>query len=78
MIAGGDVHVSAVGALRYLGFGSDEIELVPADDQGRMRADLLEAALARGGGPTIVCAQAGNVSSGASDPLEGVSGTEDW
>ena len=69
VIAGGEVHISAVGALRYLGFGSDEIELVPVDEQGRMRADALEVVLGDGDGPTIVCAQAGNVSTGASDPL---------
>jgi len=72
VIAGDEVHVSAVGALRYLGFGSDEIEIVPADGQGRMRADALETTLATDEGPTIVCAQAGNVSSGASDPLEAI------
>jgi glutamate/tyrosine decarboxylase-like PLP-dependent enzyme len=72
VIAGGEVHISAVGALRYLGFGTEEIEILPADGQGRMRAELLEAALTRGDGPTIVCAQAGNVSTGASDPLEAI------
>jgi glutamate/tyrosine decarboxylase-like PLP-dependent enzyme len=72
VIAGHDVHVSAVGALRYLGFGSEEIEIVPVDGQGRMRADALETMLGTGEGPTIVCAQAGNVSSGASDPLEAI------
>ncbi len=72
LIAGEEVHVSAVGALRYLGFGSDEIELVPVDDQGRMRADALAATLAAGSGPTIVCAQAGNVSTGACDPLDAI------
>lgn len=70
VLAGGEVHISAVGALRYLGFGTDEIELIPVDDQGRMRADALEAALARGDGPTIVSAQAGNVNTGASDPID--------
>lgn len=69
VIAGGEVHISAVGALRYLGFGTEEIELIPVDDQGRMRADLFEAAIATSDGPTIVCAQAGNVSTGASDPI---------
>ncbi|HWI17704.1 MAG TPA: aminotransferase class V-fold PLP-dependent enzyme [Vicinamibacterales bacterium] len=70
VIAGGEVHISAVGALRYLGFGTDEIEMIPVDDQGRMRADALEAALANGDAPTIVSAQAGNVNTGASDPIE--------
>jgi glutamate/tyrosine decarboxylase-like PLP-dependent enzyme len=79
VLAGGEVHISAVGALRYLGFGTEEIEIVAADGQGRMRLDALEAALAKGtagepfdsaqGRPTIVCAQAGNVSTGASDPI---------
>jgi len=76
VIAGGEVHISAVGALRYLGFGTDEIEIIPADGQGRMRADLLEAALATSDGsagtPTIICAQAGNVSTGASDPIDAI------
>jgi glutamate/tyrosine decarboxylase-like PLP-dependent enzyme len=72
VIAGGEVHISAVGALRYLGFGTDEIELIPVDGQGRMRADALEAALATADGPTIVCAQAGNVSTGACDPLAAI------
>lgn len=69
ILAGEEVHVSAVGALRYLGFGSDEIELVPADEQGRMRADALAAMLATSDRPAIVCAQAGNVNTGASDPI---------
>ena len=34
-----------------------------------MRADELERALATLIGPTIVCAQAGNVNTGAVDPL---------
>jgi glutamate/tyrosine decarboxylase-like PLP-dependent enzyme len=69
VLVGGEVHVSAVGALRYLGFGSDELEFVPVDGQGRMRADALRAQLGDGSGPIIVCAQAGNVSTGASDPI---------
>jgi glutamate/tyrosine decarboxylase-like PLP-dependent enzyme len=72
VIAGDEVHVSAVGALRYLGFGSEEIETVAVDEQGRMRAEALDAALATATGPAIVCAQAGNVSTGASDPLDAI------
>lgn len=72
VVAGGEVHISAVGALRYLGFGTEEIEIVPADGQGRMRADALAAVLAGNNAPTIVCAQAGNVSTGASDPIDAI------
>ncbi|HUQ88629.1 MAG TPA: aminotransferase class V-fold PLP-dependent enzyme [Vicinamibacterales bacterium] len=72
VIAGGEVHISAVGALRYLGFGTDEIVLIPVDGQGRMRAEALESALGHSNEPTIVCAQAGNVSTGACDPLDAI------
>jgi glutamate/tyrosine decarboxylase-like PLP-dependent enzyme len=69
VLVGGEVHISAVGALRYLGFGTDELESVEVDGQGRMTADHLRAKLAGATGPIIVCAQAGNVSTGASDPI---------
>jgi glutamate/tyrosine decarboxylase-like PLP-dependent enzyme len=72
VIVGGEVHISAVGALRFLGFGTEELESVAVDDQGRMRPEALEQALARTDGPTIVCAQAGNVSTGASDPIDAI------
>jgi glutamate/tyrosine decarboxylase-like PLP-dependent enzyme len=72
IVAGQEVHVSAVGALRYLGFGSEEIAIVPVDDQGRMRAEAVDQCLSDYDGPTIVCAQAGNVSTGASDPLDSI------
>ena len=69
VFAGNEVHVSVVGALRFLGFGADELELVAADDQGRMRADALRERISSATGPMIVCAQAGNVATGASDPI---------
>jgi glutamate/tyrosine decarboxylase-like PLP-dependent enzyme len=69
VLVGGEAHVTAIGALRYLGFGSQELEVVAVDDHGRMRADALDAALTEVSGPAIVCAQAGNVSTGASDPI---------
>lgn len=72
VIAGDEAHITAIGALRYLGFGSEEIELVAVDDQGRMRAEALDATLKNGDGPAIVCAQAGNVSTGASDPFDAI------
>jgi glutamate/tyrosine decarboxylase-like PLP-dependent enzyme len=69
VIVGDEVHVSVVGALRMLGIGSRELIRVAADDQGRMRSDALADALATGAGPTIVCAQSGNVNTGAFDPI---------
>jgi glutamate/tyrosine decarboxylase-like PLP-dependent enzyme len=73
VIVGAEVHVSVLGALRLLGFGSNQVIRVPADEQGRMRADGLEAALRKkdaAGDATILCAQAGNVNTGAFDPLD--------
>jgi glutamate/tyrosine decarboxylase-like PLP-dependent enzyme len=68
-VAGEERHVTLDLALRYLGFGTGRTHLVPADGQGRMRADALRETLARCDGPTIVCAQAGNVNTGALDPV---------
>ena len=72
VIVGDEVHVSAVGALRYLGFGSRQVQRVAVDDQGRMRADALAATLATSTGPVIICAQAGNVNTGAFDPFDAI------
>lgn len=72
VIVGDEVHASVLGSLRYLGFGSREIVRVAADDQGRMRADALEDVLAQSNDPTIVCAQAGNVNTGAFDPFDAI------
>ena len=66
VIVGEEVHVSALLALRVLGFGREDLIHVPTDGQGRMRAEALPDLDAN----TIVCLQAGNVNSGAFDPLE--------
>jgi len=72
VIVGDEVHVSVVGALRLLGIGSNQLVRAAADEQGRMRPDALAAAFADEGVPTIVCAQAGNVNTGAFDPLDAI------
>ncbi len=69
VVVGSEVHVSVIGALRTLGVGSREVVRVDADDQGRMRPDALAKTLTAENGPTIVCAQAGNVNTGAFDPF---------
>jgi glutamate/tyrosine decarboxylase-like PLP-dependent enzyme len=68
VLAGEKRHVTIDRALRLLGLRAPET--VPADAQGRMNAAALRAALERGDGPAIVCAQAGEVNTGAFDPLE--------
>ena len=67
VLAGAKRHVTVDRALRLLGLG--EPHVVEADEQGRMRADALAAALRAGEGATILCAQAGEVNTGAFDPL---------
>ncbi|MEA2293435.1 MAG: hypothetical protein QOE86_1074 [Solirubrobacteraceae bacterium] len=70
ILAGAELHATIPRALRLLGFGTRAITLVAVDDQGAMRADALRAALDAGEGPAIVCAQAGNVNTGAFDPMD--------
>lgn len=69
VVAGAERHGTVDRALRFLGFGSGHTLDVDVDEQGRMRPDHLQAVLARLDGPTIVVAEAGNVNSGAVDPL---------
>ncbi len=69
VVTGEEAHASIPAVLRRLGLGERRIRLVPADDEGRMRPDELERVLADVRGPTIVCAQAGNVNTGAFDPF---------
>ena len=65
-------HYTIFMALRMLGLGAERVTRVPTDAQGRMRADLLAAALRDTTGPAIICAQAGNVNTGAFDPLPAI------
>ena len=69
ILAGAERHVTIDRSLRLLGLGTARLEVLPTDDQGRLRADALQAALEGATGPVIVCAQAGNVNTGAVDPI---------
>jgi glutamate/tyrosine decarboxylase-like PLP-dependent enzyme len=68
VIVGEEVHPTVTKSLGILGLGRKRVTVVPADGQGRMRAD----ALPRIEGPTIVCVQAGNVNTGAFDPVPAI------
>ncbi len=65
VIAGAEAHATLFKALGVIGLGRSRVLKIPVDSQGRMRAD----GLPRMSGPTIVCAQAGNVNTGAFDPF---------
>jgi glutamate/tyrosine decarboxylase-like PLP-dependent enzyme len=72
VIVGEEAHGTLLTALQYLGLGRDRVTRIATDAQGRMRIDALREALAATRGPVIVAAQAGNVNSGAFDPLDAI------
>jgi glutamate/tyrosine decarboxylase-like PLP-dependent enzyme len=69
LVVSAERHVTIDRAARILGFGTAALVPVAVDAAGRMDAAALRDVLAAGKGPTIVCAQAGDVNSGAFDPL---------
>ena len=66
VLVGAKRHITVDRALRLLGMGAPEI--VAADDQGRMRVEELEL----DDRPTIVCAQVGEVNTGACDDVAAI------
>src|SRR6185295_1969288 len=61
-------HGSFTRAVRLLGFGTDQIELIPVDSEDRLPASALEEALKQDlSSPTIVLLQAGDINIGAYD-----------
>jgi glutamate/tyrosine decarboxylase-like PLP-dependent enzyme len=68
VMTGAEAHPSLFKALGIVGLGRNRVVRVPVDSQGRMRADALPTV----SGPTIVCVQAGNVNTGAFDPLKDI------
>jgi glutamate/tyrosine decarboxylase-like PLP-dependent enzyme len=78
VLIGGEAHATVLTALQYLGLGRDRVTRIAVDEQGRMRPDALAAALADAADrPALVCAQAGNVNTGAFDPLEPIAAEVD-
>jgi glutamate/tyrosine decarboxylase-like PLP-dependent enzyme len=72
VFVGGKRHVTVDRALRLLGLGSDAATQVEVDAQGRMRPDALREALGKSSGPAIVCAQIGEVNTGAIDDVPAI------
>ena len=72
VLVGARAHTTVFAALRMLGLGSRRVELVAADDQGRMRVSELARLLASRDGPAIVVVQVGEVNTGAIDPVPAI------
>lgn len=70
IVASEESHVAVFAALQMLGLGRNRARRVAADGQGRMRPDSLRSLLAGVTAPVLVCAQAGNVNTGAFDPID--------
>jgi glutamate/tyrosine decarboxylase-like PLP-dependent enzyme len=66
VVVGEQAHVTVFKALALLGIGRSRLELVPTDDQGRMRLDALPELDER----CLVIVQAGHVNSGSFDPID--------
>jgi len=66
VVIGEHAHSTVYKALSLLGFGKNQLEYVPVDDNGAMLADSLPELDER----TLLILQAGNVNSGAFDPFE--------
>jgi glutamate/tyrosine decarboxylase-like PLP-dependent enzyme len=70
VVTSDESHVTLFAALQLLGLGRERLRRVKTDDQGGMRAAPLRAAIEGARGPLLVCAQAGNVNTGAFDDLD--------
>jgi glutamate/tyrosine decarboxylase-like PLP-dependent enzyme len=72
IVVSAERHATIDRAARFLGFGTDALAGVGVDARGRMDVAELRAVLAAGDGPTIVCAQAGDVNTGDFDPIAAI------
>jgi glutamate/tyrosine decarboxylase-like PLP-dependent enzyme len=70
VVIGDDAHTSVFSALQFLGLGHDRVLRVPTDEQGRVLADDFARVVAGCSGPMIVIVQAGQLNTGAFDPIE--------
>ena len=65
-----DIHATNIRALNYLGYGTDELEIVPVDEEGRMIVEKMPELSEN----CIILIQAGNINSGAFDDFKTVCG----
>ncbi len=74
VIIGQQAHSTLRKSLGLVGLGRQRVTIIPSDDQGRLRADLMPDPKSIDG-PVLVCAQAGEVNTGAFDPFDQLA---DW
>jgi glutamate/tyrosine decarboxylase-like PLP-dependent enzyme len=71
VVVGERAHSTLSKSLGFVGLGRSRVHVVPADDQGRLRAERLPDLP----GPVLLCGQAGEVNTGAFDPFAAMA---DW
>jgi len=69
LVCGECCHATVLSAIHLMGLGNKNIRTVRADDEGRIDLEAFKYTLDTCSGPTIVCVQAGNVNTGAFDPI---------
>ena len=69
LVVGEEVHVSVPRAARLLGLGSRTVPVAVDANGAMVPADLERVLAEHPGPPTVVCCQAGNVNTGALDPV---------
>jgi len=65
-----ECHTTVTRAARLLGLGAASVEFIPADEEGRLPPEALEAALTTHAGPKIVVLLAGDLNLGVFDDFE--------
>ena len=68
VVVGEEVHASMQRALLLAGFGLEDVIKVPTDGQGR----IIEGKFPELDASTFICLQAGNVNTGAIDPVKNI------
>ncbi len=74
VMIGEQAHSTLRKSLGLIGLGRRRVTIIPSDDQGRLRSELLPDPNSIEG-PVLLCAQAGEVNTGAFDPFEPLA---DW
>ena len=73
VLAGAHRHESLIRAIRFLGMGSDALEHVALDADGRLDVKQLQQALDEAPErPTVISLMAGDLNTGAADPFEDI------
>jgi len=74
VLIGAEAHTTVFSALQYLGLGQERVTRIAVDEQGAMLPESLLTSMggARKDAAVIVIAQAGQINTGAFDPMQAI------